>query len=67
MRVITVVKKTNNFSPILSLNEQSFVDILFREIEGGRDIFNLAELAMEGVCFEEGTSGGLGKAFHFIN
>ena len=67
MRVITVVKKTNNFSPILSLNEQSFVDILFREIEGGRDFFNLAELAMEGVSFYEGTSGRLGKAFHFIN
>ena len=67
MRVITMVDEANNISPIFSLNEQSFVDILFRKVEGGRDFFNLAELALEGVCFEEGTSGGLGKAFHFIN
>ena len=61
-----MVDEANNISPIFSLNEQSFVDILFRKIEGGRDFFNLAELAMQGVCFYEGTSG-LGKAFHFIN
>jgi len=67
MRVIIVVQKANHFSPILPLNDQSFVDILLCKIEGGRNFFNLAELALQGACFEEGTGGGLGTAFHFIN